>query len=115
MTYQVSQVCHQTWSDSRSRIRTQLRVDIAVVLCHASVSVVTGNIDLVLFFTLGNTPAFKNVGDISRQSIRQNQVLRRFISWKNRALKLVRMSSKSGSQLQDAAVGKVSNLHKKPA
>ena len=77
-------------------------------------------LDLVLFFTLGNTSVTQETdtnqkGDISRQNIRQDQVLRRFISWKNRALKLVRTSSKSDSQLQEAAVGDNSNLHKKPA
>ena len=72
-----------------------------------------------IILTLGNTQRAdtnrKNAGDISRQSISQNQLLRRLISWTYRALKLVRMSSKSDTQLQQVAVGDNSNLHKKPA
>jgi hypothetical protein len=67
-------------------------------------------------FTLGNTPltqkmsTIKTVDNASRQNIRRNQVLRSFISWKNRTLKLVRMSVKSDSQLQEAIVGDNSEL-----
>jgi hypothetical protein len=42
---------------------------------------------------------------ISRQSIRRNQILRNFISRKNRTLKLLRVSEKSDFQLQEMVMG----------
>lgn len=55
------------------------------------------------------------IDDASGQSIRRNQLLGRFVSWKNRTLELVRMSSKSDSQLQEAVQGDNADLHEKPA
>jgi hypothetical protein len=37
----------------------------------------------------------ERVGDALRQTIRQNQILRKFISWKNGALKLLWMTLKN--------------------
>jgi hypothetical protein len=39
-----------------------------------------------------DTKQTKKAGDTSRRSIRRNQILGNFIPWKNRALKLLRMS-----------------------
>jgi hypothetical protein len=41
----------------------------------------------------------ERVSDASRQAIRQNQILRKFISWKDGTLKLLWMTLKSESQL----------------
>jgi hypothetical protein len=41
----------------------------------------------------------KRVSDALRQAIRQNQIFRKFISWKDGTLKLLWMTLKSESQL----------------
>ena len=51
----------------------------------------------------------------SRQRIRQDQILRNFISWKNRTFELVRMSWKCYSASTWYCMGENPDLHEEPA
>ena len=58
---------------------------------------------------------FKNEDDALSEIIRRNQIRRNFISWENRAFKLLRISLKSDCQFQEELMGDNQKLHDEPS